>query len=164
MPFLFLGRRQIGERTKCCCSQTFLPWEPPISWLLRRGRGGGPRSPRSRSHTRLPLVSAAVLTRGGHPFEVVRDAATTVASVDARDVEHPGSVAAGVARWSPSGRHGTLVLVCLSPMPVRLSDGSLETGLEGDSFLDAGRGWMFTGSGADRWAQLLRQRQLDSQS
>jgi hypothetical protein len=44
-------------------------------------------------------------------------------------------------------------------MPVLPSDVGVETGVEGDSFLDAGKGWRFKGVGSRQGAQLLRQRQ-----
>jgi len=53
------------------------------------------------------------------------------------------AILARVPAESPSGRHVALVLVCLSAMPVPLSDIGVETGVAGDSFPETKQCQMF---------------------
>ena len=69
----------------------------------------------------------------GHLVEVVAEPSPIVALVDGRDTEHAATVPAGVPIESPSRRQAPPVLLCLSSMPVLLSDVGVETGVEGDS-------------------------------
>jgi hypothetical protein len=125
----------------------------PASTMTTRRRR---RSSFARSGTPSP---SSVVPRVRHLVQVAAGTEPMHALVDRFDAEHLDTIPPAVPNPSPTGRHGTLVLVCLSSMPVPLRDVGVETGVAGDSFPDAGKGWMFKGSRADRWAQLLRQRQ-----
>jgi hypothetical protein len=74
-----------------------------------------------------------VVLRAGHLLELVLGAVQIVGFVVGRDADHPATVPAAVTIQSPPGRHGTVVLVCLSSMPVLLRNASGETDVDGDS-------------------------------
>lgn len=84
--------------------------------------------------------------------------------VAGRDPEHPAMFAAGVPTQSPSGRQGTVVLVCLSSMPMLLRDVGVETGVEGDSFMETGQGRIFKEPRAGGRVERLRRGEVHSRS
>jgi hypothetical protein len=73
---------------------------------------------------------------------------TLPALVKDQDAEHAITVSVGVANRSPSCHPGTMVLRCLSSMPVLLRDGSVETDVESDSCQRAERAGCPRGRGS----------------